>query len=361
MAQSLQTSRRVRKNFGKIKLVASMPNLIEIQKNSYEENFLQLGVPESERKDKGLQSVLRSIFPIKDPSNSATLEFVKYNFDAPKYDVEECLQRGLSFVAPLKVTLRLTVWEIDEATEAKEIKGIKEQQVYMGEIPLMTNTGTFIINGTERVVVSQMHRSPGVFFYHDDGKTHSSGKFLYSARIIPYRGSWLDFEFDAKDTVFFRIDRKRKLPVTTLLMALGMSPSEILTTYYSTITYELKKKSWVADFQPETLSIYRLNYDLINAETNEVVLEAGQKITPRLAKRFVEAGLRKIIVPNYTLLGTYLGSDLVDKSSGEILAKIGTQITEDMLAAIDSAGIKSLSVLKVPTQGDAYIRYFICR
>ena len=356
MAQSLQTSRRVRKNFGKIKLVASMPNLIEIQKNSYEENFLQLGVPESERKDKGLQAVLRSIFPIKDPSNSATLEFVKYNFDAPKYDVEECLQRGLSFVAPLKVTLRLTVWEIDEATEAKEIKGIKEQQVYMGEIPLMTNTGTFIINGTERVVVSQMHRSPGVFFYHDDGKTHSSGKFLYSARIIPYRGSWLDFEFDAKDTVFFRIDRKRKLPVTTLLMALGMSPSEILTTYYSTITYELKKKSWVVDFQPETLSIYRLNYDLINAETNEVVLEAGQKITPRLAKRFVEAGLRKIIVPNHTLLGAYLGSDLVDKSSGEILAKIGTQITEDMLAAIDSAGIKSLSVLKVPTQGDAYIR-----
>jgi DNA-directed RNA polymerase subunit beta len=356
MAQSLQTSRRVRKNFGKIKLVASMPNLIEIQKNSYEENFLQLGVPESERKDKGLQAVLRSIFPIKDPSNSATLEFVKYNFDAPKYDVEECLQRGLSFVAPLKVTLRLTVWEIDEATEAKEIKGIKEQQVYMGEIPLMTNTGTFIINGTERVVVSQMHRSPGVFFYHDDGKTHSSGKFLYSARIIPYRGSWLDFEFDAKDTVFFRIDRKRKLPVTTLLMALGMSPSEILTTYYSTITYELKKKSWVVDFQPETLSIYRLNYDLINAKTNEVILEAGQKITPRLAKRFVEAGLRKIIVPNHTLLGAYLGSDLVDKSSGEVLAKIGTQITEDMLAAIDSAGIKSLSVLKVPTQGDAYIR-----
>ena len=250
MAQSLQTSKRVRKNFGKIKLVASMPNLIEIQKNSYEANFLQLEIPESERKDKGLQAVLRSIFPIKDSSNTATLEFVKYNFDAPKYDVEECLQRGLSFVAPLKVTLRLTVWEVDEATEAREIKGIKEQQVYMGEIPLMTPNGTFVINGTERVVVSQMHRSPGVFFYHDDGKTHSSGKFLYSARIIPYRGSWLDFEFDAKDTIFFRIDRKRKLPVTTLLMALGMTPSEMLTTYYSTINYELKKKSWVVDFQP---------------------------------------------------------------------------------------------------------------
>ncbi len=356
MAQSLQTSKRVRKNFGKIKLVASMPNLIEIQKNSYEENFLQLGIPESERKDKGLQAVLRSIFPIKDPSNTATLEFVKYNFDTPKYDVEECLQRGISFVAPLKVTLRLTVWEVDEVTEAREIKGIKEQQVYMGEIPLMTHNGTFVINGTERVVVSQMHRSPGVFFYHDDGKTHSSGKFLHSARIIPYRGSWLDFEFDAKDTMFFRIDRKRKLPVTTLLMALGMSPSEILTSYYSTINYELKKKSWVVDFQPEILTIYRLNYDLVNAETNEVVLEAGQKITPRLAKKFVEAGLRKVIVPSNTLLGAYLGSDLIDKSSGEVLAKIGTQITEDMLAAIDSAGIKALSVLKVPAQGDAYIR-----
>ncbi|NDE18881.1 MAG: DNA-directed RNA polymerase subunit beta, partial [Alphaproteobacteria bacterium] len=283
-------------------------------------------------------------------------EFVKYNFDAPKYDVEECLQRGLSFVAPLKVTLRLTVWEVDEATEAREIKGIKEQQVYMGEIPLMTPNGTFVINGTERVVVSQMHRSPGVFFYHDDGKTHSSGKFLYSARIIPYRGSWLDFEFDAKDTIFFRIDRKRKLPVTTLLMALGMTPSEMLTTYYSTINYELKKKSWVVDFQPETLTIYRLNYDLVNAETNEIVLEAGQKITPRLAKKFAEAGLKKVIIPNDTLLGAYLGSDLVDKSSGEVLAKIGMQITEDMLAAIDTAGIKSLSVLKVPAQGDAYIR-----
>ena len=356
MAQSLQTSKRVRKNFGKIKLVASIPNLIEIQKKSYEESFLQLGIPESKKKNKGLQSVLCSIFPIKDQSNTASLDFVKYNFDAPKYDVEECLQRGLSFVAPLKVTLRLSVWEVDEVTGAREIKGIKEQEVYMGEIPLMTHNGTFVINGTERVVVSQMHRSPGVFFYHDDGKTHSSGKFLYSARIIPYRGSWLDFEFDAKDTVFFRIDRKRKLPVTTLLMALGMSSSEILTSYYSIINYELKKKSWIADFQAETVALHRLNYDLVNAETNEIVLEAGQKITPRLAKKFAEAGLKKVVVPNNTLLGAYLGSDLIDKSSGEVLAKIGVQITEDMLAAIDSAGIKILSVLKVPAQGDAYIR-----
>ena len=356
MAQSLQTSKRFRKNFGKIKLVASIPNLIEIQKKSYEDSFLQLGISESNKKNKGLQSVLCSIFPIKDQSNTASLDFVKYNFDAPKYDVEECLQRGLSFVAPLKVTLRLSVWEVDEVTGAKEIKGIKEQEVYMGEIPLMTHNGTFVINGTERVVVSQMHRSPGVFFYHDDGKTHSSGKFLHSARIIPYRGSWLDFEFDAKDTVFFRIDRKRKLPVTTLLLALGMSSSEILTSYYATTSYELKKKSWVTDFQAETVTLQRLNYDLVNAENNEVVLEAGQKITPRLARKFAEDGLKKVVVPNSNLLGTYLGNDLLDKSSGEVLAKIGVQITEDILAAVDSAGIKTLSVLKVSNQGDAYIR-----
>jgi len=356
MAQSLQTSKRFRKNFGKIKLVASIPNLIEIQKKSYEDSFLQLGIAESSKKNKGLQSALCSIFPIKDQSNTASLDFVKYNFDAPKYDVEECLQRGLSFVAPLKVTLRLSVWEVDELTGAREIKGIKEQEVYMGEIPLMTHNGTFVINGTERVVVSQMHRSPGVFFYHDDGKTHSSGKFLYSARIIPYRGSWLDFEFDAKDTVFFRIDRKRKLPVTTLLMALGMSSSEILTTYYSTIDYELKKKNWVTDFYPETITLQTLNCDLINAENNEVILEAGQKMTPRLARKFAEAGLKKVVVPHSNLLGTYLGNDVLDTSSGEVLAKIGLQVTEDILAAINSAGIKSFSILKVPNQGDAYIR-----
>ena len=356
MAQSLQTSKRFRKNFGKIKLVASIPNLIEIQKKSYEDSFLQLRISEPDKKNKGLQSVLSSIFPIKDQSNTSSLDFVKYNFDAPKYDVEECLQRGLSFVAPLKVTLRLTVWEVDEVTEAREIKGIKEQEVYMGDIPLMTHNGTFVINGTERVVVSQMHRSPGVFFYHDDGKTHSSGKFLYSGRIIPYRGSWLDFEFDAKDTVFFRIDRKRKLPITTLLMALGMSSSEILSTYYETINYELKKKNWVTGFQAEDVTLERLNYDLVNAENNEVVLEAGQKITPRLARKFAEAGLKKVVVPHSDLLGCYLGNDLLDKSSGEVLAKIGVQITEDILAAIDSAGIKNLSVLKVSNQSDAYIR-----
>lgn len=356
MPQSLQTSKRVRKNFGKINLVASIPNLIEIQKKSYEDSFMQLGLADSERKSKGLQSVLSSIFPIQDPSNTATLEFVKYSFDTPKYDVEECIQRGLSFVAGLKVTLRLSVWEVDEATGAKEIKGIKEQEVYMGDIPFMTKNGTFIINGTERVIVSQMHRSPGGFFYHDDGKTHSSGKFLYSARIIPYRGSWLDVEFDAKDIVYIRIDRKRKLPVTTLLMAIGLTASEIIEEYYDIENFEYKKKGWVTNFDPANISVQRLDSDLVNAETDEKILEAGQKITPRLAKKFAENGLKKVLVQNDALIGEYIGKEVVDSKSGEVFAKLGEQITEETLKGLVTAGEKSISLLKIPSQSDAYIR-----
>ncbi len=356
MSQSLQTSKRVRKNFGKIKLVASIPNLIEIQKKSYEGSFLQLGLSESERENKGLQSVLASIFPIQDPAGEATLEFVKYSFENPKYDVEECIQRGLSYVAGLRVTLRLSVWDIDEATGAKEIKGIKEQEVYMGDIPFMTRNGTFIINGTERVIVSQMHRSPGGFFYHDDGKTHSSGKFLYSARIIPYRGSWLDIEFDAKDIVYIRIDRKRKLPVTTLLMAIGMSAAEILESYYDIETYTRKKKGWVVDFDLKNVTVHRLLSNLVDADTNEMLLEAGQKITPRLAKKFVENGLKKVLLQEDSLLGSYIGKEIIDPESGEVLVKLGEQITEDILKAITESGSKAISVLKIPSQSDAYIR-----
>ncbi len=356
MPQSLQTSKRVRKNFGKIKPVASIPNLIEIQKNSYEDNFMQLGLLDKERKNKGLQAVLSSIFPIQDPSNTATIEFVKYDFDSPKYDVEECRQRGLSFVVALKITLRLSVWDVDESTSAKEIKGIKEQEVYMGDIPFMTQNGTFIINGTERVVVSQMHRSPGGFFYHDEGKTHSSGKFLYSTRIIPYRGSWLDIEFDAKDIIYIRIDRKRKLPVTTLLMAIGMSASEILENYYDIEIYEYKKKAWVTDFDPENVVIHRLVSDLVDANNGDKILDAGQKITPRLAKNFTKNGLKKILVQNDTLVARYIGKEVIDGKSGEVLAKIGEQITENMLNTFITASVKSIFILKVSPQSDAYIR-----
>src|SRR6201997_3118451 len=219
MAISFTGKKRNRKTFGRVAEVAPMPNLIEVQKSSYD-HFLQMGVAPEHRASVGLQEVFKSVFPIRDFSERAQLEFVRYELEIPKYDVEECQQRGMNYAAPLKVTLRLLVWDVDEDTGSRTIRDIKEQDVYMGDMPLMTRNGTFIINGTERVIVSQMHRSPGVFFDHDKGKTHSSGKYLFAARIIPYRGSWLDFEFDAKDLVYVRIDRKRKLPVTTLLYAL---------------------------------------------------------------------------------------------------------------------------------------------
>src|SRR3954452_19215641 len=225
MALSFNCQKRIRKSFGRIPEVAPMPNLIEVQRSSYD-HFLQMGVASEQRGNVGLQEVFRSVFPIRDFSERAQLEFVRYELETPKYDVDECQQRGITFAAPLKVTLRLVVWDVDEDTGSRSIPDIKEQDGYMGDMPLMTRNGTFIINGTERVIVSQMHRSPGVFFDHDKGKTHSSGKYLFAARVIPYRGSWLDFEFDSKDLVYVRIDRKRKLPVTTLLYALEGTATE---------------------------------------------------------------------------------------------------------------------------------------
>jgi DNA-directed RNA polymerase subunit beta len=236
MAQRHSGHKRIRKFYGKIREVAEMPNLIEVQKSSYD-LFLQSGDGPVPLDGEGLKGTFQSVFPIKDFNETAVLEFVKYELEPPKYDVEECMQRDMTYAAPLKVTLRLIVFEVDEETGARSVKDIKEQDVYMGDMPLMTPNGTFIVNGTERVIVSQMHRSPGVFFDHDRGKTHSSGKLLFTSRVIPYRGSWLDFEFDAKDIVFARIDRRRKLPVTTLLYALGMDQDAIMAAYYDTVTY----------------------------------------------------------------------------------------------------------------------------
>lgn len=356
MVQTFFAKKVVRKNFGKIDLVASIPNLIEVQKHSYDRDFLQLGVAEAKKDHKGLQLVLQSIFPIQDNAGSATLEFVQYSFDQPKYDVEECKQRGLSYSAPLKVTLRLIVWEIDEDTGSREIKGIKEQEVYMGDVPLMTKNATFIINGTERVVVSQMHRSPGVFFDHDRGKTHSSGKILHSARVIPYRGSWLDFEFDSKDLVYFRIDRKRKLYATTLLRALGMTTSEIYDFYYSSVSYTKHKNGWSTAFLPESIGTHRLSEDIINADTDSVVLETEQKITPRLAKKLFNDGLKNILVTDDVLIGRYLSGDLVDPSTGEILVAIGSEITSDIIEVIKKLGLKEVKVLAITPQCGPYIR-----
>ena len=257
-----------------------MPNLIEVQKASYDQ-FLLVQEPVGGRPDEGLQAVFKSVFPISDFSNTSMLEFVKYEFEAPKYDVDECRQRGMTYAAPLKVTLRLIVFDIDEETGAKSVKDIKEQDVYMGDIPLMTNNGTFVVNGTERVIVSQMHRSPGVFFDHDKGKTHSSGKLLFAARIIPYRGSWLDIEFDAKDIVYARIDRRRKIPVTSLLYALGLDAEEILNTFYRKVPYKRQKDGWRVPFDSNRFRGYKAISDLVDADSGKVVLEAGKKLTVR--------------------------------------------------------------------------------
>ena len=250
MTQTFNGRKRVRKFFGHIAEVAEMPNLIEVQKESYDQ-FLQMQEPEGGRLNEGLQAVFKSVFPISDFTGQSLLEFVHYDFEQPKYDVEECQQRGMTYAAPLKVTLRLIVFEIDPDTQARSVKDIKEQDVYMGDMPLMTKNGTFVVNGTERVIVSQMHRSPGVFFDHDRGKTHSSGKLLFAARIIPYRGSWLDFEFDAKDIIHVRIDRRRKLPVTTLLYALGLDGEQILHHFYTTVPYTQTKDGWRTPFEAQ--------------------------------------------------------------------------------------------------------------
>src|SRR5579863_1139339 len=275
MAKSFTGRKRIRKSFGRIPEVAPMPNLIEVQMSSYD-HFLQMDVPPEQRQSVGLQEVFRSVFPIKDFSERSQLEFVKYELEAPKYDVEECQQRGMTFAAPLKVTLRLVVWDVDEDTGSRSIRDIKEQDVYMGDMPLMTDHGTFIINGTERVIVSQMHRSPGVFFDHDKGKTHSSGKYLFAARVIPYRGSWLDFEFDAKDIIHVRIDRRRKLPVTTLLYALGLDQEQILDYFYSKIAFRRAKDGgWTTPLDAAWMRNARTALDWKNAKTGDVILEAG--------------------------------------------------------------------------------------
>ena len=311
MAQTFTGRKRVRKFFGKIEEVAEMPNLIEVQKASYDQ-FLLVKEPQGGRPDEGLQAVFKSVFPINDFSNTSQLEFVKYEFEGPKYDVDECRQRGMTYAAPLKVTLRLIVFDVDEETSARSVKDIKEQDVYMGDIPLMTNNGTFVVNGTERVIVSQMHRSPGVFFDHDKGKTHSSGKLLFAARIIPYRGSWLDIEFDAKDIVHARIDRRRKIPVTSLLYALGMDGEEILKTFYRQVPYKRTKDGWRVPFDANRLKGYKAVNDLVDADSGRVVVEAGKKITVRQARQLQEKGLKALRMTDEELIGHYIGEDLVN-------------------------------------------------
>ena len=370
MKESYTSKRRVRRNFGRIDAVSDMPSLIEVQTGSYAD-FIESD-KEKGQCEFGLEEVFKSIFPIKDFSGSGELEFVKYELEEPKYDVDECIKRDMTYAAPVKATLRLVVWDIDEATGAKSIHDIKEQDVYMGDIPLMTDKGTFIFNGTERVVVSQMHRSPGVFFDHDKGKTVASGKYLFAARIIPYRGSWLDFEFDAKDLVYARIDRRRKLPVTSILYSLysketedkikelkaqgkkidpseikGMDKEEILSYFYDVDTYVADKKAWKVKFLPERMKGVKFDFDLVNTKTGETVWEKGKKLTPRSAQKLADEGLEFYKVSPDQLFGKFLATAVINPKTGEIIADAGAELNEEVLTNISAAKVGEIKVLYI--------------
>ncbi|MFN3262079.1 MAG: DNA-directed RNA polymerase subunit beta [Pikeienuella sp.] len=346
MVQTHSGRKRIRKFFGKIREVAKMPNLIEVQKSSYD-LFLQSGDGPKPTDGDGIQGVFQSVFPIKDFNETAVLEFVKYELEAPKYDVEECQQRDMTYAAPLKVTLRLIVFEVDEDTGAKSIKDIKEQDVFMGDLPLMTDNGTFVVNGTERVIVSQMHRSPGVFFDHDKGKTHSSGKLLFASRVIPYRGSWLDFEFDAKDNVYVRIDRRRKLPVTTLLYALGMDQQKICDAFYDRVDYTRSGEGWAAPLNGERLRGSKPAFDLIDAKTGEVIAEAGVKLTPRKLNKLAEEGVTSYLVPFAGIVGRYAAEDMIDEGTGEIWVEAGDELTDELVELLLEKGVTTISTLDI--------------
>jgi DNA-directed RNA polymerase subunit beta len=364
-------SKKIRRSFGKIPLVTSLPNLIEVQKRSYD-NFLQLKTNPEDRGNHGLSGVFKSVFPINDYTERATVDYVSYEIGIPKYDVEECSQRGMTYGAPLLVNFRLIVWDIDEIAGTKSVRDIKEQEVYMGDIPLMTKNATFVVNGTQRVVVSQMHRSPGVFFDHDFGKTHTSGKFLFNARIIPYRGSWLDFEHDAKNNIHARIDRKRKFPVTTILKCLmssfsenyledcknkkiepdarkiqGMSAEEIVNFFYSTTEYKKNKYGWQ---HKEDIDFYKakiLSYDFLDTNTGKVIFQKGSKLNQRLINEFLKKKITTLTIEENSLIGHYSSSDIIDDTTGKIFYEAGYEIDEDFITFINEKKITKLDIVKV--------------
>src|SRR3989344_8428501 len=343
MTYSFTEKKLIRKNFGKRPGVLKVPYLLEIQKESYRQ-YLQAETPPEQRIDQGLQAAFKTVFPIESYNGNAALEFVSYRLGIPAFDVKECQQRGLIYAAPLRALLRLVVFEKDEATGAKTVRDIKEQEVYMGEIPLMTDNGTFVINGTERVVVSQLHRSPGVFFEHDYGKTHSSGKLLFSARVIPYRGSWLDFEFDPKDYLYFRVDRRRKMPVTILLKALGYTPEQILATFYDFDTFHISKKGVQFELVPERLRGEVAKFDIVDKAGN-IVVAKDKRITVKHIRDMEKAGINKITVPEEFMLGRALTSAIVDKETGEVVANANDEITESTLEKLREANVAKINTL----------------
>ncbi len=344
MATSLANEYRVRKNFGKIKQIVEIPNLIEMQRQSYE-RFLQKEVDPDERINKGLQGVFKGVFPIRDFSGTASLEFVRYTIGGIKYDVEECLQRGMTYEAPLKITVRLVVYDVEKESGVKNIRDIKEQEIYFGTIPLMTENGTFIVNGTERVVVSQLHRSPGIFFDHDKGKTHSTGKLLYSARIIPLRGSWIDLEFDPKDILFVRIDRRRKFPVTVLLKALGYSADELLNYFYQTERVYLKEDGVAKPLERDFLVGVRAPVDISDPKSGKVLAKKGRKLGVKLIQQLKESNITDIPFPDENLVGRVVGRDVVDENTGEVLIQCNETLTEEHLVSLRAQGVKSVDLL----------------
>src|SRR5580692_4224027 len=342
MASVIQSNFRIRKHLGRVRKVIDVPNLIDIQKTSYDK-FLQSNVPQNDRAEVGLQAVFRSVFPIKDFNGTSELVFVSYNLEKPKYDVEECRQRGMTYAAPIKVTTQLMIYDTREGGE-RIVRDIKEQEVYFGEIPLMTDTGTFIINGTERVVVSQLHRSPGVFFDHDKGKTHSSGKVLYSARIIPYRGSWLDFEFDPKDIMFVRIDRRRKMHATVLLRALGYSTQDLLNYFYSTEEVFLEKGAkYAKSVEFDLLPGQRATRDIkVGAET---IVKKNTKFTKAAIKKLRDSKIDRLPIDLEELVGKVAAHDVVDKETGEVILEVNEEVTEAKLEKLREAGIEQFKIL----------------
>ncbi|MCM2973633.1 DNA-directed RNA polymerase subunit beta [Larsenimonas suaedae] len=341
MAYSYTEKKRIRKDFGKLPQVMDVPYLLAIQLDSYHD-FLQQEMAPAKRRDVGLHAAFSSVFPIESFSGNAALEYVSYRFGTPAFDVKECQQRGVTYSAPLRVKVRLIIY--DKESSNKAIKDIKEQEVYMGEIPLMTENGTFVVNGTERVIVSQLHRSPGVFFDHDKGKSHSSGKLLYSARVIPYRGSWLDFEFDPKDNVYVRIDRRRKLPATVLLRALGFSSEEMLGMFFDTSVFHVEKSGFSVELVPARLRGETAIFDIRDNEGG-LIVEEGRRITQKHIRQLEKAGIERLDVPMEYLLGKTLAKDQIDPNTGELICNCNTELTEDLIAKLGQAGIASLEVL----------------
>ena len=342
MQLSFTEKKNIRKSFGKLKESLSIPNLIEVQKNSYKE-LTEFKQDVEQHLVKGFDRVFKSIFPIEDLNDKATLEYVSYKLEKPKFDVEECIARGLTYSAALKCTLRLVVYEIDQENNTKDILSAKEQEVYMGEVPMMTNSGTFITNGVQRVVVNQMHRSPGVFFDHDKGKSHASGKLLFNCRVIPNRGSWLDFEFDVKDLLYFRIDRKKKILVSTLLQALGFSKNDIVDEFYQkeTLTYDKNLNKWKTKFDPENYKAKNFSEEVIDAKNNKVVVKLGEKINFLTAKKLSNDGLKEIFISGESLYGKFLHRDI---TIGEDIFKIGTELNETIINKVIEADIKTLDI-----------------